>query len=65
MISRGEFHRRLAHMHKSLTQRFCHHHWVAALTGRDKPARWCSNCERIEELTKEEFYARFGRMPHL
>jgi hypothetical protein len=30
-----------------------------------RPARVCSLCDKVEEMTVEEFYAWFGRMPQM
>jgi len=38
----------------------CPHNWRPAKKA-NLPARWCSMCERSEEMTHGEFYAHFGR----
>ena len=41
----------------------CSHLWRPVLHD-GYAARWCERCDRVERLSVEEFYARFGRMPH-
>ena len=40
------------------------HRWRPALTSKG-PARSCQYCLTTEQLTEQEFYAQFGRMPYL
>lgn len=39
----------------------CSHYWRPATTSRGL-ARWCEDCERIELLSRERFYAEFGEV---
>ena len=48
---------------QSLIEWACDHKWRPATTSRG-PARLCEKCTRTEDITKEEYYARFGQMPH-
>ena len=41
----------------------CQHHWRPA-RNNGCPARWCALCDRLDDLTEEDFYAQFGRMSH-
>lgn len=47
-----------------IRQQFCKHFWRPAVTSRS-PAKLCDYCEKVVELSKEQFYAEFGRMPDI
>ncbi len=39
------------------------HDWRPARTSLG-PAKYCDTCEKIVQLSDEEFYAEFERIPH-
>lgn len=43
--------------------RKCAHIWRPAVTSYG-PAKLCAACDKLVHLTKEEYYAQFGTLPH-
>lgn len=49
----------LGYLRRMFRVRRCAHYWRPAKTSKG-PARYCDDCERVEQLSGELFFAEFG-----